>query len=68
MKVTSVPVSDMVGRVVANVHGAEFRVVSVRYDLEKDMFIVWVAEIGEHGEDSGEEEGGLHSLKGWTLY
>lgn len=67
MKVSSVNVTDMIGRHVANENGAEFRIVAVRYDVQKDMFITSVAECDEIGEDSGEEEFGIHSLKGWTL-
>lgn len=67
MKVSSVSVSDMVGRYVANENGAEFKVIDVRYDIAEDGFTVWLAECDEHGEDSGEEETGVTSLAGWSL-
>jgi hypothetical protein len=67
MKVSSINVTEMVGRHVLNEHGAEFKVVSVRYDLERDEFIVWLADCDDEGKDSGEEEGGLTTLAGFTL-
>jgi hypothetical protein len=67
VKVSSVNVTDMVGRHVANANGAEFRVVSVRYDVDRDHFVAWIAECDDHGDDSGEEESGVTSLAGWTL-
>lgn len=67
MKVSSVNVTDMVGRHVANEHGAEFRIVAVRYDTQQDCFVAWIAECDDNGEDSGEEEAGVTTLRGWTL-
>lgn len=67
MKVSSVNVTDMIGRHVANENGAEFRIVSVRYDTAQDCFVAWLAECDPDGEDSGEEEAGVTTLKGWEL-
>lgn len=64
---SSINVTDMVGRHVANQHGAEFRVISVRYDLRDDRFKVWLAACDEFGDDSGEEECGLATLRLWEL-
>lgn len=67
MKVTSVSCADMVGRHVVNSHGAEFRIVSIRYELDQDKVCIWLAECDGHGRDSGTEETGVFTLKGWTL-
>lgn len=67
MRVSSVNVSDMIGRHVRNQHGAEFRIVSVRYDVKRDCFVAWIAECDENGDDSGEEEAGVTSFQTWTL-
>lgn len=67
MKVSSITVTDMIGRHVENEHGAQFRIVAVRYDVRHNMYITWLAECDENGQDSGEEESGITTLKGWTL-
>lgn len=67
MKVSSVNVTDMIGRHVENPQGAQFRIVSVRYDLRTDRFVAWLAECDERGKDTGEEEAGVAGMKDWTL-
>lgn len=67
MKVSSINVTEMVGRHVANEHGAEFRIVSVRYDLNTNQFVAWLADCDADGNDSGEEDAGITSFAGWTL-
>lgn len=68
MKVSSITVTDMIGRHVANEHGAEFCIVDVRYDVDQDVTVYELAEIDEHGQQEADPGGGVMSLKGWTLY
>jgi hypothetical protein len=68
VKISSINVTDMVGRHVANANGAQYRIVSVRYDNQTEQFLAWIAECDAMtGEDSGEEEAGIASLKDWEL-
>lgn len=51
-----------------NENGAEFRIIAIRYDVQKDRFVAWIAAVDlDTGTASGEEEAGLTSLRGWTL-
>jgi hypothetical protein len=68
VKVSSITVTDMIGRTVANPNGAEFRIVDVRYDVDQDVTVYWLAELDEHGHEEHDPGGGVMSLKGWTLY
>lgn len=68
MKVSSITVTDLIGRSVANANGAEFLVADVRYDLDRDEMSVWIQDLDPMtGEPLPNTESGLLTLKGWTV-
>lgn len=68
MKISSVPVSDLVGRTCENANGAQFRIKDARYDLKHDCVTFWLAEIDAHGVEEEEPSGGILSFAGWTIH
>ena len=68
MKVTSISVTEMIGRFVKNPNDVEFKVKDVRYDTRNDILTVVLLDVDMNtGLPIPDTEVGLPSLKDWTL-
>jgi hypothetical protein len=58
---------DLVGRYVANQHGAEFRVRSLELDAASGRIVIELADLDEDGEPIPGTEVGVERLNGWEV-
>lgn len=67
LKLSSVSVTDLIGRYVVNRRGAEFKIVDVRYNLKWGRVSFELADLDEDGEAVPGSESGIFNLESFTV-
>lgn len=67
-KIHRMSATDLVGRVVANGHGAEFQVHALELDAGTGTIVIELRELDEDGQPMLDTELGIPSLNGWAVY
>jgi hypothetical protein len=67
-KISSMNAADLVGRTVANSHGAEFQVRGLELDAGTGTIVIELRELDDDGQPTPGTEVGIYSLNGWEVY
>lgn len=67
LQISSISVTDLIGRYVVNMNGMEFKITDVRYNLERDDVTFELADLDEDGNVIPDTESGLLSLQSFRV-
>jgi hypothetical protein len=70
-KIKEMDATDLVGRLVINPNGVEFRVTKLTLEASSGQVLIWVDELDTTMEDEGRTIGrpaGLPDLDGWEIH